>query len=223
MLGVGEVQVDGLIPGEVRAAGDLPEAGDAGADGELAHHAGFVLCNLAGERGTRAHEGHVATQDVEQLGQLVDRRLAQKGSDARNTRIVGHFEHDRISSRGVGLIGLHEGGFELFGVHAHGAELKHGKSLAVEADALLSEESGAAVVQAHHRSDDDPQRSQQDNAEKSSENVAHALDGVVGGGGKIRRVLECESRGCGSCGGLRQGCHLCVFLLLHQTQMLHVG
>ena len=34
VLGVGEVQVDGLIPGEVRAAGDLPEAGNAGADGE---------------------------------------------------------------------------------------------------------------------------------------------------------------------------------------------
>ena len=173
--------------------------------------------------GARAHEGHVATQDVEQLGQLVDRRLAQEGSDARNARIVGHFKHDRISGRGVGLVGLHEGVLELFGVHAHGAELKHGKRLAVETDAFLSEESGAAVVQAHHRGDDDPQWSQQDNAAKSRENVAYALDGVVGGGGKIRRVLECESRGCGSCGGLRQGCHLCIFLLLHQTQMLHIG
>ena len=51
VLGVGQIQVDGLIPGEVGTARNLPQAGDAGADGELAHDARLVLRDLAGERG----------------------------------------------------------------------------------------------------------------------------------------------------------------------------
>ena len=220
MLGVGQVQVDRLVPRKVGAPGDLPQAGNTRADRELAHDARLVLRNLAGERGARADERHITAKNVEELGELVDRGLTQQGPDAGDARVVGHLEHDGVTGAGVGLVGLSQGGLHGFRINVHGAELKHGKTRAVEAHALLLEESGTAVVQAHHRCNDDPHRCQQDDADKRGDNVAHALDGVVGGRGEIRRMLECESRRGGACSWLHQSCHLCVFLLLLQTKIL---
>ena len=55
-----EVELDPAIEGDVRAAGDLPDAGEPGNDGEALELVRGVGDDFIRERWTRADEGHVA-------------------------------------------------------------------------------------------------------------------------------------------------------------------
>ncbi len=125
VLDVPDVELDPLGPRERGAAVDLRPARQPGLDLEPAALALGVALDLVGERRARADEAHLAAQHVPQLGQLVDRGLAQQVADARDARVA---LVDRVA-RALGV-----------GVDDHRAQLQHLERLAVAADALLAEE-----------------------------------------------------------------------------------
>src|SRR3954468_16448353 len=60
VLDVAQVEADGLLPGQVAAAGDLPEAGHAGLDQQAALGVALVTGDLAGKRGPGPDQRHGA-------------------------------------------------------------------------------------------------------------------------------------------------------------------
>jgi hypothetical protein len=96
--------------------------GDAGAAGQQSDL-------LFGDAGTRSDEAHVAAEDIEELGKLVEFPPAQQAADAGEALVADG--GDAGVPRG--------GGFE------HGAEFEDGEGLSVAPDALLQEEDGAAA------------------------------------------------------------------------------
>ena len=121
-------------PGVVLAV-DLRVAGEAGlglqAQPEL-RHCLLVLCCDLGPLRTGADNGQVALQDVHQLGQLVDARLADNASHRRNAVIV--------------LAGGQAGHAVLLRVHPHTAEFMDLKDLPVPGQTVLRVKDRAAVV-----------------------------------------------------------------------------
>ena len=73
-----EVERDHLLERQLRAAADLPQAGDARLDGEAREPVLGVALDLVLDRRARADQRHVAAQHVPQLRQLVEARAAQE-------------------------------------------------------------------------------------------------------------------------------------------------
>src|SRR5690349_19668451 len=82
VLDVADVDAYRLVPGEVGASADLPQAGDAGLDQQPTCHVEAVLLDLARDVRARADQAHAAAEHVEQLGQLVERVAPHEGADA---------------------------------------------------------------------------------------------------------------------------------------------
>ena len=70
------LQVQPLVVLDVRAPVAGPPAREAGLH-FVVQRAAAVLLQLSRDKGARADDGHVAGHDVEELGQLVERHLAQ--------------------------------------------------------------------------------------------------------------------------------------------------
>src|SRR6266496_2742530 len=73
------------------AAVDLGQAGDAGADAVALLVAGDLALELfdeAGALGARADDAHLAAQDVDELRDLVQARLAQQAADGGQAAVV---------------------------------------------------------------------------------------------------------------------------------------
>src|SRR3954469_18965049 len=77
VLDVVEVEPHEIVEGEVRAARDLPEAGDP-RQHEVALPVPVVQPLIVADRErARADEAHLAAEDVQELRQLVERELAE--------------------------------------------------------------------------------------------------------------------------------------------------
>src|ERR1019366_8583751 len=87
-----EIVLDTFAQRRVAApAVDLGPAGDAGFDGVPSVIVRDRLGELADENRTlrtRAYQAHVADEDVDELRQLVQARLAQEGAELRCARVV---------------------------------------------------------------------------------------------------------------------------------------
>ena len=79
---------------------------------------------------TRAHQAHIAAQDIPQLRQFVQTQAPQIVSDPRAARVAGN----RPDGAEVAL-----------GIFVHGPELDDGEAAPVETDTDLPVEDGAAV------------------------------------------------------------------------------
>src|SRR3954447_24659299 len=97
VLDVADVDAHRVVPGEVRAAADLPEPGETRLDEEAAVHVVAVLLDLGLQRGAGADQRHVPPQHVDQLRQLVERVAAQQASDARDAGVVLALEQDAVA------------------------------------------------------------------------------------------------------------------------------
>ena len=83
-------------PRQVRAAGDLPQAGDAGTHLEPAVAAARRTAATSPASGGRGpDEAHLAAQHVDELGQLVDGVPAQQAAGPGDARVVLHLEQAR--------------------------------------------------------------------------------------------------------------------------------
>ena len=116
MVDVPDVEFDALGPRQAGPAVDLRPAGDAGRDVETPRLMGRVLVDLIAQRRPGADEAHLADEDVPELRQLVDRRLAQQLTDLQDARVAGVDGEARALR---------------LGVHDHRAQLEHVERRAV--------------------------------------------------------------------------------------------
>lgn len=184
VLDVGDVGKFGLLLREVTTPGDLPRAGDAGLDEQaggverrvLVH---FVLALWAG-----ADHRHIALEDVEELGDLVNRGLADEMPDLCDARVFLELERGAELHAGLGR----HGGIHLVGVDTHGTELVHGERAAIHADARLGVQRGTAVLLVHLVRGPQHERRAEHDRDGGKHDVAHALEDACKGGvlGKLR-------------------------------------
>src|SRR5947208_3024355 len=62
VLDVADVDAHRVVPGEIRAAADLPQAGETGLDQEASVHVVAVLLDLALQRRARPDQRHAAAE-----------------------------------------------------------------------------------------------------------------------------------------------------------------
>ena len=172
LAGVAEIPCDALSEGEVVAPADLGQTGDAGADAH-AQGAGGAVEGIHLLRNPRAgaDEGHVALEDVEQLGELIQRGGAQELAHEGGAFFVREEIAFRIASVG------------------HGAELDDAEGLAATADAGLQEEGVAALEEHEQNQDEQQQRRERQEQEEREEEVADTLArALVEGAGRRQLV-----------------------------------
>src|SRR5436190_13338390 len=92
VLEVVEVKPDEVVEAEVRAAGDLPEAGHSGQDVVPLAMPVLELRVVAERQRARPDETHLAAQDVEELRDLVERESSQDGAERGDARIAPQLE-----------------------------------------------------------------------------------------------------------------------------------
>src|SRR5215510_1771611 len=108
MLDVPDVQLDALLPGNPGSAVNLGPPGHARAKVQAAALARRVELDLCGQSRPGSDDPHLAAQDVEEVGQLVEREATEQAADPSDARVFGR--HGRPHADGVGAL-------------AHGPEL----------------------------------------------------------------------------------------------------
>ena len=100
--------------------------------GHLTEFGGNLLLHFLRQRRTRTDKTHFAAEHVEQLGKLVDTRLADELPDLRGARIILDFECGTIP-----LVEVLDFMFALLGIRHHRTELVEFELPLVHPDALL--------------------------------------------------------------------------------------
>ena len=89
---------DPVLEADVGAAADLPEAGQAGHDGQPAALPGSEAGHFADVQRPRPHQRHLPQEHVEQLRRFVEARLAQQAAQAGDPRVPAVLEDRPPSS-----------------------------------------------------------------------------------------------------------------------------
>lgn len=145
-LDVFVVEFGAAFEGGLVAAGDLPEAGDAGDDLDVVFVVGAVHDLLVGQDGAGADQAHFAADDVEELGEFIEAVFAQEFAEAGDARVV--FEllvavPFLLQFRVLGEVAFED----LIGADVHGAELEEGVFFAVAADTGLAVKDAAGGIE----------------------------------------------------------------------------
>lgn len=128
LAGVAQVESDALTEGEVVSAVHLSQAGNAGAYAHaVAAGGGIKGGHLLRNPRARADEGHVAGEDVEQLGEFIQRAGTQK-----------------LTNPGGALLVRQQVALSVAGI-AHGAELNDVEWQALAPHSCLQEEGISAL------------------------------------------------------------------------------
>ena len=166
VLDVPDVILDALVDRGVAAeAVDLGPAGHAWTDLMLDHVAWDLLLKHLDELGalrSRADEGHLAGEDIEELRELVDGGFSDEAADAGDARVAWD---------GPALL------FVRFGLLHHGAELIHHERLVMKADTLLLEDDRTRRGELDEDRDDEHDRAEEDDADEGADDVDGALRG----------------------------------------------
>jgi len=98
VIDVGGVEGDSFLEVfDAVAAGDLPEAGEAGFDAEAAALGVFFdAFDFVDREGARADEAHFASEDVEELGEFVDAEAPEPGTEVEDAGVVAGFEDGAV-------------------------------------------------------------------------------------------------------------------------------
>lgn len=137
------LQVQPFVIFYVRAPVAGPPAREAGFH-LVVQRAATVLLQLSRDEGARANDGHVAGHDVEELGQLVERRLAQDAAHGGDAGVVVQLLAPVPFLAPFRI--LEQLRQHLVGVPHHGAQLPKLEGLAPQADARLLVEDGVVVA-----------------------------------------------------------------------------
>src|SRR5581483_7639968 len=114
-----EVEAHEVVEVELRAAGDLPQPGDP-RQHEVALLVPFLqTLEVAHRQRPRAYERHLAPDDVDELGQLVEGEATQEAPDLGQPGVMPDLEQ-----RARFLVQRLEIGLDLIRVLAHRAELE---------------------------------------------------------------------------------------------------
>lgn len=155
-----EVVADFRFPGDGVAAVDLCQPAEA-----LAHGVALALFvrhedHVAHELRPRPDDGHVALEDVEEFGELVEAGGAEKLAVGVQALVVG----EQVAAR-VLLVG-------------HGAELDEPKDFLVQPGARLRKEGVALHLDCAKEGERDQQRAQAEDCESGAAEVKEALEMV---------------------------------------------
>src|SRR5258707_8567458 len=156
MVDVPDVELDPLLPGDAGAALDLGPAGDPGQHLVAAALARGVVADLGGDGRARADDRHLATEDVDQVGHLVERGAAEEAAGAGDRGIVAgddHADADRV------------------GALDHRPQLQHLELGAAEADAALPVEDRAAAAELDRDGCSSEERCKQDQGYRRNQDV----------------------------------------------------
>lgn len=153
---------------------DLPEAGDAGPNRKPGFTPGWAVLVFVAGTGSRADDGHLPEQDVEELGPLIDVEAAKDVADAGETGVA--FDEE---VRPVGVILRLKVGFNPFGVFAHGSEFDAGKLAAAAGLACVQEEEWSAVLNPDGEHDQRIKRDGEQQGEKGKADVEGAFAGAL--------------------------------------------
>lgn len=129
-----QIQQELVVGGRIVLAVDLSIAGEAalGLEAEVPlREFFFVLGGDLGALWARAYDGHVAFQDIQELGKLVKADGADEAADRGDAGIV--------------LAGGESRYAVFFGIHAHTAEFVDREYLPVFGETVLLVEGGAAI------------------------------------------------------------------------------
>ncbi len=126
---------------------------------------------------TRADEAHLAPEDVQSLGNLVEREPAQHAPDARDPGIVADLEE-----RAADLVRLLQLALVLGGVGDHRPELQHPELALPEPDAPVAVEDRPRRRELDRERDEQPQRKADEDHGAADADVECALDDPVGAG-----------------------------------------
>lgn len=160
VLDAGTHLVEGF--GFAAQAVDLGPAGDAGFDLVPQHVAldeFAVLLVVRDRMGTRADDAHAALQDVDELGQLVERGFADERAERGNAAIATARLPDAVAVL----------------ANPHGAEFVDHDFLPVEPVATLLENDRAGRGELHADGDGDQDRPDQEQDEACDDDIADAL------------------------------------------------
>src|SRR5579859_7410109 len=92
LLNVTEIEPDHIVKCGFAAAGDLPQACDSRFYFQEARSVpGLIEIYLIGNRGPGTNQRHLAFEDVDQLGKLVEAGSAEKSTDSRKPWIFRDF------------------------------------------------------------------------------------------------------------------------------------
>jgi hypothetical protein len=159
VLDVPEVELDALGPGQLRAPVDLGPAGDARLHGQAPALALGVAVDLDRHRRPRAHDRHVAAQDVDEVGHLVERRAPQQAPDAGDPRVS---------------LAHRQAGAHVLGACDHRAQLEHVEGAAVLAHAPLAVDRAAARLQADGDDRDEQEGRRDEQRRSGNDHVEYA-------------------------------------------------
>ena len=141
-----------VLPGGVVAVGHLPPAGDAGPHREHLVTVVPELVGLVERHGPRADHAHVSRQDVYELRDLVQARLADESAELGHARVAV----DLLFAPPLGHLGLVEVPLGmLVRVRVHRAELVDADLAPVLADAPLAEHRPAGALEGDRRAERD--------------------------------------------------------------------
>lgn len=129
-----------------------------------------VLVEFADGRRTGADEGHIALEDVPELREFVEARLADEAADLRDARVIFHLEHEAVHFiLGEELL------LALLRVLVHAAELVHAELAAIFADPRLRENDRPGRVELDDRAEDDKEDAEDRKAHNRADDVECAL------------------------------------------------
>lgn len=129
-----------------------------------------VLVEFADGRRAGADEGHVALEDVPELREFVEARLADEAADLRDARVIFHLEHEAVHFiLGEELL------LALLCVLVHAAELVHAELAAIFADPRLRENDRPGRVELDDRAEDDKEDAEDRKAHNRADDVECAL------------------------------------------------
>ena len=129
-----------------------------------------VLVEFADCRRAGADEGHVALEDVPELREFVEARLADEAADLRDARVIFHLEHEAVH-----FIFCKELLLALLRVLVHAAELVHAELAAIFADARLRENDRARRVELDDRAEYEKEDAEDRKADDRADDVERAL------------------------------------------------
>lgn len=179
MLDVLHVQQNLLARQQVVAAGHLRQAGEAGAHLRAVAPSVDALLELLAERGALGpgpDEGHIPLDDVPELRDLVQARLA----------------HELAERRDAGVVALRPLRAAALRVDVHGAELVDPEGLPALADALLRVDGGPRALALDLRRDGRHGDRQDDERAPACHDVERALYEAIPQAAANHRLLQLD-------------------------------
>lgn len=185
LVEVGEIVVEALVQWDVvGSSGDLPGAGEAGANAVPIVFAQAEAIDHGREFGTWADEAHLASDDMDELGEFVEAGLPQEAPDLR------------VAWVGSGLVGLAafrpvvSGGVGEPTARPHRAELHHAEVLAVAAHTGLVEDDVLAKGDPEHEGDRREEWQRHDEGGRSDDGVEAPFQATLVEAGRVGDEME---------------------------------